>query len=232
MLFINGCGEECSFTTTMAVEGKVAKGSIRGATIKIYALPDIKLLATTLTDQDGKYKANIEEFDGIVKVESSGGSYIDESDGQEKDATILSLKAISVINSTNNTVNITPLTKLSADKLENEIGLHNIDKSKIYEVIKENVEVALVMIGEEFDVTKVTPQIVNEEPITDSFEGKYGLILADISDLSNSDASKVEEVVEQLYEEKADDTILQTQDNNPPVSQITDVVNSEMTESN
>ncbi len=117
---------------------------------------------------------------------------MDESDGKEKDASPISLDAISVVNSIDNIVNITPITTISSQKLKDTIGLENLDKEKELEVIKENTNIASILIGEEFDVTKITPQIVNEEPITDSLEGEYGLILAEISNLSESNASKVE----------------------------------------
>ena len=70
---------------TRTVLGRVAKGPLRGALVRLYALDGKGLrasdtaVAETHTDDDGSWTVEL-EADGALLVESSGGSYVDESD--------------------------------------------------------------------------------------------------------------------------------------------------------
>lgn len=85
-LWVAGCGVLVGNPekpkTGSGVQGAVVLGSVSGATVKIFALNADgtrgELLATTTTDADGNYSADI-EADGPVSVLATGGSYVDEA---------------------------------------------------------------------------------------------------------------------------------------------------------
>lgn len=68
------------------VHGLVAKGPLHGAIVRLYALDgrgepaSDEPLAQTATAEDGSWSADLPADSGAILVESSGGSYIDESD--------------------------------------------------------------------------------------------------------------------------------------------------------
>lgn len=153
--FLIGCGGGGGSTpTSNTISGSATKGPMVGAVIEVRRVDTNTLLGTTSTSSDGKYTVDIGEYSGAVKVNSTGGVYTDEIDGLEKNASAITIRAFSVVNPTLGfSVNITPFTDISSKKLE---ALTTIDENTI---IEENKKVALSFMGEEFDITKVTPKI-------------------------------------------------------------------------
>ncbi len=102
------------------LHGNIAKGPIYKAEVKAFRLDTNKLLNTVLTDIKGDYSLDIGTYTGAIKVTAKGGSYIDEISGIKQDAKDLNLEAISVISDDKKvkTVNVTPVTDIAAQELE------------------------------------------------------------------------------------------------------------------
>jgi hypothetical protein len=75
------------------VHGLVAKGPLHGASVRLYALDgrgeraSDEPIAQRTTAEDGSWSADLPANSGAILVESSGGSYVDESD-PESDPTL------------------------------------------------------------------------------------------------------------------------------------------------
>ncbi len=69
------------------VSGAAAKGPLRNALVTFYEIDDLGFplnnIATTTTDSTGGFSINIPNGSGSVLVETSGGSFVDESDQQQ-----------------------------------------------------------------------------------------------------------------------------------------------------
>jgi len=190
------------------IQGDVIKGLVSKASIKVYNIENNQTIAETTTNEEGKYTITLDEnFTGIVRVVSSGGSYIDEIDGKIKDASSMVLEAISFIDTNNTIINITPLTTLAhKDMLYKKASYSNLTLNDINYF---NNLVAKVLTNKEFDATKTTPQLLDKDGINklENFDNEeaYGLILAIISQISNSDASKVNLIINDIFNDIKDD---------------------------
>jgi len=209
-LFISGCGgdSEGNFktiytdlaVTPRVVSGIVAKGPIKNASVVITS-QDGRLLGRGITDKNGYYSINIGEYDGIVLIESKGGSYVDEIDDTVKNAKDVVLKAVSVVSDDKGyKVNVTPYSTIAVKNIS--------DFRNRTEIEKENKNIAKVFIGKEFDITKVDPKIFNKDKITDSDESKFGLMLAVFSKVTNSSPSLINNKIEEFSNDYKDDGCL------------------------
>ena len=215
LLIITGCNSEKSNNHSKntqnnnIVSGLLAKGPIKNSIVEIRRLDTNALLARTKTNDKGKYSVSIGSFVGAVSVFSEGGKYIDEIDGQEKDATNVTLKAISVVNKIEGfIVNITPITSIAVKKLEKLYLNKDIMSRNEEAIIKENKKIAKILTGEDFNPTKITPNILGQDEIQDdTSSSKYGLLLASFAKLTNSDSSEVEKQIKQFEEAIRDDIL-------------------------
>src|SRR5262245_23858103 len=68
------------------IHGQVAKGPLRAAHVRLYAMDgkgeraSDTPVAQTVTADDGSWSVDLDDAAGALLVESSGGSYVDESD--------------------------------------------------------------------------------------------------------------------------------------------------------
>jgi len=180
------------------VTGVVDKGPINGATVEILRVDTGEVIGSGTTDENGKFSIKIGDYSGAIKLSSTGGTYVDEIDGNLTDATGVVFEAYSVVDDNlTYSANITPYTTIAAKNL-------TLTSSKD-EIIAENKKVAKTFMGDEFDLTKVTPQILNKDTITNSNEGKYGTMLAVFSKLIGDNPSNIKTKITEFYDDYKDD---------------------------
>jgi VCBS repeat-containing protein len=178
------------------IYGKVIKGAISNATVSAYSTAN-QLLGKTKSNAKGEYNITLlTPYKGAIQVIAKGGTYIDEIDSKRKQASNLSLKAISSLYSNSAKVNLTPLTTIAYE----EMLYQNISFSQ-EEIDYFNTLIAKIFTNKSFDVTKITPNITSKTK-----ENKlYALLLALVSKLSQSDASRVNSVISELFNDIKDD---------------------------
>jgi hypothetical protein len=97
------------------VNGIASKGLISGGTVSVHAIDNNgqkgSLLGSATTDSDGHYAVVI-DYDGLILVEITGGTYIDEATGQTKDL-VEPLRAALPYTSGDVDVAVTPLTEIA-----------------------------------------------------------------------------------------------------------------------
>ncbi len=219
-----GCGESSFFdkaddtsSSSIMLHGNVAKGPIYKAEVRAFRLDTNKLLNTAQTDAKGDYSLDIGTYTGAIKVTAKGGSYIDEISGEEQDTTKLILEAISVISDDEKvkTVNITPVTDIAAQELE-DMYEDIIKLAKKQSIITDvNINIARILTGSSFNPTKVKPKILGKDKIelNDGDAGEYGIFLAVFAKLSKSDVSNVKEKIEKFYNDIKDNSVLSEDSN-------------------
>jgi len=182
------------------VTGEVDKGPISGSSVTIKRVDTGEVIGTGTTDESGKFSIKIGDYSGAIKVEATGGTYVDEIDGNITDATGVKFEAYAVVDDIQKfTANVTPYTSIAAKNLGSS--------PTSFQILNENKKVAKAFIGEEFDLTKVTPQILNQDTITDSPEGKYGTMLAVFSKVTAGNPSNIETKIIEFYEDYKEDGI-------------------------
>ncbi len=220
-----GCGEHSFFdkaddtasSSIIMLHGNIAKGPIYKAEVKAFRLDTNKLLNTVLTDIKGDYSLDIGTYTGAIKVTAKGGSYIDEISGIKQDAKDLNLEAISVISDDKKvkTVNVTPVTDIAAQELEDmyEDITKLANKKSIIEDVNKNI--ARILTGSSFNPTKVKPKILGKDKIEldDGDAGKYGTFLAVFAKLSDSKVSNVKAKIENFYNDIKDNGVLSEDSN-------------------
>jgi len=192
-----------SFTT---IEGAVLKGAIANAVITLYRIDTNESLGETKSNSLGEYNITIDtNYTGVVQVIAKGGSYIDEIDGKSKDASSLTLSAVGFLDG-NITLYITPLTTIARKQMRyNKGSLVNLSKDEIEAF---HTQIAQIFTDSSFDSSKVAPKIVQKEQLiseSDGVSGEYGVTLALIASLSLGDASTVNSIIDELFEDIKDD---------------------------
>jgi len=192
-LLLNGCGGDGGVQgnfisyDNIIVSGQVVKGPVSGSTVTIINPDTNETLGTATTDSEGKYSIDVKNYEGILKVSANGGSYTDEIDNSNQDASTMTLEAISTqdANTTiKQVVNITPYTTI-ASKLMKNYTFENVNSK--------NKEVAKLLMDSDFDVTKVAPKNFAVDTIdANSSEGKYSIYLAAFAKVSQSQATNVD----------------------------------------
>lgn len=115
-------------TTSTVVTGTVSKGVVGGAQISVFAITSgvkgAQLGQTVLTDSaganKGEYRLNIGDYTGPVLVEATGGTYIDEATGAQRDLFGITLRAVVPDASGAVKVAVTPLTEVAAQQMNND----------------------------------------------------------------------------------------------------------------
>ena len=186
------------------ISGYAAKGAIRGGTVKVYSLVDgqkATLLGTTTTNSpDGSYSVNIGTYAGPVLIEVSGGTYMDEATGQEIPLTVPLRAALSNASGAVTAV-VTPLTELAVRLAEPYDGL-TIDK-----INNANKMISQLLGGINTSVDIITLESPGDTASV-SVEGKYGLLLAAISQMASTDslAGVMKKLTDDLSDNKLHDT--------------------------
>lgn len=205
-LFGVGCDEKGTIDVSDMVSGKVAKGSVSGATVTIYEANGTTQLAQTTTNDKGEYRVAI-DYKGVVKAVATGGSYIDEIVGTNVNVAG-NLTAYSSLQA-NRTVNITPYTTIVAKQIKNSAMVIDDDL-----VTSANTIAAQKFIGEAFDITKVTPKILKKDGKLDNTnEGKYGIALAVFSQIAGPLSANFQPKITEFYDDIKTDGLLDNIDN-------------------
>ncbi len=177
--FFTGCVEGL-IKTGLEIEGRVVKGAINGATVTAYD-KDGKILGSATTDASGYYEIKEDIFyKDIVTVSSTGGEYFDEASNTNIVARDFNLTAISTIDENHeNIINLTPFTTIAHNKL-----ITSGNNTSISTIDAVNKQVAKIYTGSSFDITKITPNVVNDvsdDGLSGDDEKRYGLLLSAFS---------------------------------------------------
>jgi hypothetical protein len=195
-LCFSACGGNAGSANTAKylVEGKVVKGAVQNASVKIYTLSAHGYRQTIIgegtTSSDGSFSAQVEATSGpVALVVASGGDYADEATGQR--VTIPSWWEMSAVvswPSDNTKVVLTPLTQMAAEQaLSNIAGGENALTAM--ENAKLNVANSFGLSG--VDISKTEPADLAASPTTAMQRGnaevEYGLVLAALSQITASE---------------------------------------------
>lgn len=192
---VAGCGGGSDYNK---VSGVAAKGVVRNGTVKVYKIEEGgvkgKLLATTTTDEDGFYSVSVlSEADYYVEV--TGGSYIDEATGAEKERDASDVLRAVVSNHVGGelTIAVTDLTEIAVRiALEMEGGLSSAN------IKASNTNVSKILGVDAWgkpviDITKVNPVDIQDSDAFgegDEDQKRYAKMLAVISQADQNDAEK------------------------------------------
>ncbi|WP_158971177.1 hypothetical protein [Paraglaciecola sp. L3A3] len=128
---------------------------------------------------------------GLVVVECSGGTYIDEATGEELTADFL--RSYVDITSSEFTVTVSPLTELAARLVE----YYQLAPETYFDVL-ENVAFSFGL--KDVDLATVVPLDLNVYYMDGSENGNYGLVLAALSQYQlDVEADSAEEVIQELF---------------------------------
>ncbi len=188
LVLFTGCGEkgtEGAITTGMVIEGRVAKGSIDGATVEAYRTDTEESIGSSTTDSQGYYKINTSlNYTGVVRLTSNGGSFLDEQTGNKLDASAFELQAASYTPGESlKTINITPFSTVSYKKLLAD----GRDKTSQEVITKYNKAIAEIFVGnKDIEITDLNPNISNDSSdnhLTSEDQKNYGAVLAIFSNM-------------------------------------------------
>lgn len=233
---ISGCN---SSSTTQKDEniitGSVVKGYIKDSIVNVYRIDTNQSLGKVATDELGIYSLNIGSYVGVVRVLARGGKYKDEITGIEQDFTNQTLEAISVVGEEYSyTVNITPLTQIAVNQLkslDSNLSLLAINKNLVEDT---NKKVAFAILDSEFDITKVTPKVLNKDSnytisSEDGNSGEYGLFLANFAKLTDSNSTNVKTIINSFYEDIKEDGVMDVMDDKLSVALEDEVISGQIT---
>jgi hypothetical protein len=202
LILFTGCGGGGGIKGTFEsydnifIKGVVAKGPLKKSTVTVYRVDTNTTIGSATTNDDGEYSIDIKNYTGVVKVVSQGGSYIDEIDGENKDASSLTLEAISLVYDTDSIVNITPYTSIATKKIEASQALNKINVANV------NKEIATLFMGKSFDITKVKPKILKVDSIDgNNSEDIYGVFLAAFAKVTDGNVSQVKQKIDSFYQD-------------------------------
>ncbi len=123
LLFLGGCSKIISPTSytpsSYTLSGVVQLARVHNATVRVYDLnsngTEGSLLATTTTNSNGEYWFTLPKNTGSVIIKSSGGTFTDEAEQVQKNASDLSSIASGGATST---APLTPMSTLEADRVK------------------------------------------------------------------------------------------------------------------
>ena len=188
------------------LQGRVVKGPVSNSLVTVYKVDDNTTLGTATTNFDGRFTLDIGGYEGLIKVVSTGGSYIDEATNNTVAST--SLRSFTSISSNDMIVIVSPFTQSAAIQIE------NMDVSQLTtQLVKSTNENFISSImGLNFNPAKADPKIFDTtgtNPITndDGISGEYGIALALFSQLlDNNNSLDVESLTEQMVNDVENDT--------------------------
>lgn len=238
LISCGGGGDGSSFVpasgTGSSLSGVASKGRISDGTVEVYAIAANGqkggLLGSTTTDSDGYYNLLI-DHQGPIMVEVTGGTYIDEATGQSIALTETMRAALPEATGSIN-VAVTPLTEVAVRIAESS---GSMDSTKI----KDANDLMSQLLGD--DIVTTFPTDCNDPTdfsAADASEKNYALLLAAISQMSESSGMDIPAILDALEEDLADmemdqtcgdlltgiDDFLASEDNKTGVQEATDLV--------
>jgi hypothetical protein len=189
-LFIGCTAGQTSLT------GTASKGPIANATVTAYELGSDGTrgaeIAVTTTDGNGSYTIAVGNYAGAVEVVVTGGSYTDEATGEEvtlSSGVELNTLLASVTNGQE--VAVTALTSIAA-----ELADENASDGLSTAIENANKAVAEEFgLGPDFDIAGVQPADLTQSGSAND-QGKYGAVLAGISQVAQSNGLTAEQVLD------------------------------------
>ncbi len=181
---------------TYIISGGSNKGPIANATITAYTA-NREELGSTNSDINGRFSLTITKslYEGIVIIESSGGSYTDEATGSSNIAAP-TLSTAKQINGNNDVVmSLTPLTEIAYQLANQDDDLSDIQKF--------NKDIALQFGLGAIDIGTVLPANLSLITATHDAQGYYGTVLSILSQLQKDDGnlSTATEVIDAIKED-------------------------------
>jgi hypothetical protein len=226
ILFLISCGggggsPSLPTETGAMVNGVASKGLISGGTVKVYAIDSNgqkgSLLGSTTTDSNGHYSIEI-IYDGPVLVEITGGTYIDEATGETKDLAE-PLRAALPHTSGDVDVAVTPLTEIAVRIAESSGSMDSTKIGDANDLISQ-------ILGDDIISTLPTDcEDTAEFSAASEAEKNYALLLAAISQMSETSGQELPDVLDEFEEDLADMEMDQTSDD--LLTGIDDFLNSE-----
>lgn len=187
-------------TTTYSISSTFIKGLVTGATCELFEVTagGVKstLVAEGITANGVVNFGSAIEYQGTGIIECVGGSYTDEATGDNLEAPLM--RAIVDIDGDASFV-ISPLTEIATRLAEASGNLTNA--LTIY-----NSEVAGVF-GLDLDITEVMPLDLNTIAAVNTNSGRYGTVLALISQINENDAGSLSDILEDLADDLSDGTL-------------------------
>ncbi|NDC23925.1 MAG: hypothetical protein EBZ49_07325, partial [Proteobacteria bacterium] len=181
LLLLGGCARIISPTTYAAssytLSGVVQLGRVQGATVRVYDLAadgtEGSLLATTTTNSNGEYRFTLPQNTGSVIIKSSGGTFNDEAEQVQKNASDLSSIA-----SGGSTIQapLTPMSTLEVDRVKSLLS-SNPDLSQAKSTAKAEVARLFGLSVADLSVLPDTPNALS----LDSSKVKSALAVAAFS---------------------------------------------------
>ncbi len=210
---LSACGAESDENSPpFQISGTAFKGPVNGALVVAYNENDLELGRTT-TNSEGQYSITHDQpYFGVIKVDVSGGRYIDEASLLQVTLTD-TFRAVSVSKGNGGEINITPLTELATRYFEAQPS-----PSEDSVVVANNMIAAA--FGLEGDIVGTVP--VN---LLDADHGdvsgvavNYALVIAGITevvqsniDSNNQSADSLAEVMSKLDSDLRDNGVLDDQ---------------------
>ena len=161
------------------------------------------LLGSTTTDSDGAFSLEIDNYDGPVLLEVTGGKYIDEATGYETDL-IGILRASLPSLSGNVKVAITPLTEIAVRMAEAGGGFDPVKIQDANELISQLISANIISIlpADSSNASKFSGASVDER--------NYALLLAAISQMSKSSGQDLATIIKAIEDDMKDLELNQT----------------------
>lgn len=187
-------------TPTYSVSSTFIKGLVTGATCELFEVTAAGAKSTSVasgTTTDGVVSFGTDiEYQGTGLIECLGGNYTDEATGSTFAAPLM--RAVVDIDGNGSFV-ISPLTEIATQLAEAEGDLDNALTTHNSNVASE--------FGLDSDITELVPLDLNEVAAVNTASGRYGTILALISQINENDARDLSDILEDLADDLADDSL-------------------------
>ena len=214
MAFLFGCGDsDSSFKGSSTIKGMASKGPITGATVSFFKVNENGTIGDKIGEtvtENGSFEITL-SYTGPVVAVAAGGTYIDEATGETVELTE-NLKLRAALPNADGEINasITPLTELAVREAEKG-GLRpeHIDEA--------NKKISQIIFGSEVtdkDITQINPFDPSSDASGKSAEEKeYTLLLAAISQMSQTNGNEVSDIIDELSKDFEDSEAADTLNN-------------------
>lgn len=186
--------------TTYSVSGTFVKGLVNGASCELFEITTAGAKSTSIangatTNGAVNFGSDI-EYQGSAIIECIGGSYTDEATGSTFTAPLMR----AVVNiAGNGSFVVSPLTEIATQLAEAEGNLNSALTSHNTIVANE--------FGLDSDITTTLPLDLNTIAAVNTASGRYGTLLALISQINENDVRSLSEILEDLAADLADENL-------------------------
>ena len=190
-------------TPTYSVSSTFIKGLVTGATCELFELTaagakgDSVASGSTSTGLVS-FGSDI-EYQGSAIIECLGGSYTDEATGATLTAPLM--RAVVDVDGNGSFV-VSPLTEIAAQLAETEGDLGSA-------LTSHNTTVA-TEFGLDGDITELVPLDLNNIVAVNTASGRYGTVLALISQINDNDARSLSDILDDLAVDLEDESLSTT----------------------